>query len=436
LALSTWLILVPTACATQPPPSVITPTPTPIATPAIVAATPTPTPTPPPPVPDADKLKAALAKVPSKGVGTTSMVVLDPDGETLYSKGDKPLTPASTVKILTTMAALDVLGPDYTFTTRVVSPKKGQLILVGGGDPMLMSKEDKSSAKIATLDQLVSQTVAALKAAKVSKVTLGYDDSLFSGPEWSPNWKASWKPSTPRISALMVDSGAVSTYVAAPDPAKYAAEQFAKKLEEKKITVSKISSTKLDSAAEVVASATSAPLDTIVTYTIRYSHNVAAEIMLRYLAIEAGNKPTFDGGSKALKAWLKEHGLWQEKMVMDGGSGLSPKAKVSASVLARAVYEIQQDPRYEPISKGFPVAGKNGTLKKRFDDENEAAGVGSVHAKTGTLSDVASLAGYLTTADGATLTFAAIANKTAGQRTKAYNWLDASAAAVASCGCR
>lgn len=60
---------------------------------------------------------------------------------------------------------------------------------------------------------------------------------------------------------------------------------------------------------------------------------------------------------------------------------------------------------------------------------------GVVHAKTGTLQRVSSLTGYLTTADGATLVFSAIANRTSGQTT-AYNWLDRTAAALARCGCR
>ena len=76
----------------------------------------------------------------------------------------------------------------------------------------------------------------------------------------------------------------------------------------------------------------------------------------------------------------------------------------------------------------------NGTLKDRFNDPVEKAGRKVVHAKTGTLLGVASLAGYVTTKDGAVLTFAAMAND-AG-RTSAYNWLDRTATALAKCGCR
>jgi D-alanyl-D-alanine carboxypeptidase/D-alanyl-D-alanine-endopeptidase (penicillin-binding protein 4) len=386
-------------------------------------------------LPDPDKLAKKVKKVSNAGLGSTSVVILDPNGEVLFSSKNKPMVPASTIKILTTMAALDTLGATTSYQTRVVRSGKG-VILVGGGDPLLVSKKSKSAAKPANLNDLVAQTVAQLKLSGTKTVVLGYDDSLFSGPEWSPSWKSSWKPNTPRISALMVDSGAVSTYVAAPDPAKYAAEVFAKKLKEKGIKVSRIRSEKAKADAEQLAVVTSAPLETIVNYTIRNSHNVSAEVMLRHLARATGGKPSFDGGSKALTTWLKTTQLWESKMVMDGGSGLSMKVKVSALVLAKAIQLAQAEERYAAVLSGLPTAGKNGTLKKRFNDKSEKAGVGVVHAKTGTLRDVASLAGWLTTSDGATLSFAAITNETQGQRTRAYNWLDRTAAAIASCGCR
>ncbi len=84
---------------------------------------------------------------------------------------------------------------------------------------------------------------------------------------------------------------------------------------------------------------------------------------------------------------------------------------------------------------GLPVAGETGTLKYRFDDKSERAGRHTVHAKTGTLSGLAGLAGYLTTADGAVLVFAALGNK-ATSYYRVYDWLDREAAVVARCGCQ
>jgi len=81
------------------------------------------------------------------------------------------------------------------------------------------------------------------------------------------------------------------------------------------------------------------------------------------------------------------------------------------------------------------VAAESGTLKHRFDDRSEAAGRHVVHAKTGTLSGLAGLAGYVTTADGALLVFAELGNK-ATSYYRVYDWLDREAAVIAGCGCR
>jgi D-alanyl-D-alanine carboxypeptidase/D-alanyl-D-alanine-endopeptidase (penicillin-binding protein 4) len=117
------------------------------------------------------------------------------------------------------------------------------------------------------------------------------------------------------------------------------------------------------------------------------------------------------------------------------GSGLSFSARVTPTVLAKAVLASLDTPALAGVAAGLPVAGLSGTLKDRFDDKAEKVARGNVHAKTGTLVGVAALAGYLTTADGARLVFAIIANKTRGQTT-AYNWLDRSTAVLVRCGCR
>ncbi|MCL1838990.1 MAG: D-alanyl-D-alanine carboxypeptidase/D-alanyl-D-alanine-endopeptidase [Propionibacteriaceae bacterium] len=427
------------ACAVLPPGLGSTPTPT--VSPAEITPSPTPhvpapIPTRPPvaALPDPEKLENELAKISSDSM-TTAVVVLDSTGSVLYSNGDKPLIPASTLKILISMAVLDTLGSETTFQTTVVQESAKKIILVGGGDPLITSNKSKSLATPANMDQLVSQTVKSLQADGVKAVDLGYDDSLFSGPTWSESWDNKWKPNTPRISALMVDSGAVSYYVAAPDAAKHAAETFAKKLRAAGIKVNKIAAAKKPASAKEIASVSSASLSRIISYLTMYSHNVAAEVLLRHLALAVGEEPSFAGGSKALTTWLKDNELWSTGMVIDGGSGLSSKAKISAEVLAKAVLRARAEAQYFPLIEGMPFAGKTGTLTTRFNDKAGKPGIGRVFAKTGTLKNVASLAGWVTTADGATLTFAAMANNTGGAGSRAYGWLDKTAATIAKCGC-
>ena len=94
------------------------------------------------------------------------------------------------MKLLTSTAALSILGPDHTFKTSVVSPKRGQIILVGGGDPYLARKAGADYPKRATISGLARATASRLKQDKIKKVSLGYDSSLFKGPAWNPRWPA------------------------------------------------------------------------------------------------------------------------------------------------------------------------------------------------------------------------------------------------------
>ena len=168
---------------------------------------------------------------------------------------------------------------------------------------------------------------------------------------------------------------------------------------------------------------------------MRVSNNVAAEVMARHVALGQGRAGSFAGATAAVKQWLVAHGLWVEGMKIDDGSGISAASRVSPGVLARAIKLSLDTPELAAVADGLPVAGVSGTLKDRFADPAEKAGRKVVHAKTGTLPSVATLAGWVTTKDGARLAFAAMANKAAG-RTTAYNWLDRSAAVLARCGCR
>lgn len=390
----------------------------------------------PAPVPDPEKLAARLAKVSRTGIARSGIAVLADDGAVLADRGaDRPLAPASTLKLLTTLAAVDTLGADHTFTTSVVSPSKGRIVLVGGGDPLLTDKTSTSATKPASLQALAVHTAEALAASGVTKVRLGYDDTLFSGPDFNPAWKSRWRGYLSRVTPLMVGEGRFDQWRSDPEPALTAATAFAKRLQKQGIRVTVVGRQEAPDGAATVASVSSARLSAVIARTLRLSDNSAAEVLARHVALATGRTPSFAGATAAITAWLKDHDLWDDGMVLRDGSGLSDRSRVTPSVLARALLLAVHTPELRAVADGLPVAGENGTLKDRFDDSSEAIARGNVRAKTGTLVGVASLAGYLTTADGARLVFAAMANGTAGQNT-AYNWLDRSAAALVRCGCR
>lgn len=440
-ALATGVVTGLTACSAVPPPHLSSPSsPTgpsghPSATQPAVAPTPSPTPTP-PPVPDGPVLAEELAEVSRSGIKATGVVVVDPaSGTTLTSRGDAPLVPASTMKVVTTLAAVDTLGAAATFTTRVVAPRAGRLILVGGGDPMLTDKQSGSKAKAGSLEALATSTVAALKASGTTSVRLGYDASLFAGPGWHPSWKPTWRSYTALVGALTINGARSGPWAVHPDPARTAATAFAARLKAAGIKVTTVKAERAKPSATVVAEVHSSPLAAIVGHTLRNSDNFVAEVLARQVSLRAGGDGSFKAAAAAVRSWLKAHDLWAEGMVIDDGSGLSRKSRLRPSILARALSLVLITPALSAVAKGLPVAGVNGTLKDRFDDKSEKAGRKVVHAKTGTLLGVASLAGYVTTRDGATLAFALMANQATGRDT-AYNWLDRTASVLAGCGCR
>jgi D-alanyl-D-alanine carboxypeptidase/D-alanyl-D-alanine-endopeptidase (penicillin-binding protein 4) len=385
--------------------------------------------------PDADVLAAQLAEVSKKSMKDVGYAVYSADGTALVASSDKGMVPASTMKVLTAMAAVDVLGAATTYSTSVVSAKRGKITLVGGGDPFLTVKKSTVPAKPANLNALVAATAKALKAQKVKKVALTYDASLFSGSSYSSSWKKEWASYTPRIKALLVNSGKSTGWRADADPAKAAAKLFASKLVKKGVKVTSVKSAKAPKGATALATQTSATVGTMVRRMLRYSDNVAAEVLARQVALAQGRPGSFSGASAALTAWLKEHQLWASGMRIDGGCGLSSKTKLRPSVLNLALVQALDDVRFLDVTAGLPVAGVDGTLKKRFNDKQEAEGRKVVHAKTGSLKEVSALAGYVTTKDGALLTFAFMASHPSSQSKAASNWLDRSATVLAKCGC-
>ena len=390
----------------------------------------------PAPLPNPAILTAKLKAVSTKGIAQKSVIVTTTDGQVLANRSaNTPLTPASTMKVLTTMAAVDILGATDTFATRTVDDGDGRVFLIGGGDPFLTDAASTKPYKLASLATLAGGTAKALKAIKRTTISLRYDASLFSGPVFSPKWKSKWRTSEARVAALEINSGKLSNGRPATNPAKTAANALAKRLRSAGITVKSIVAGKAAATSTELARVTSATVSTIVQRTLLVSDNVAAETLLRQAAVAKGKTGSFTGASANLRDWLIAHNLWASGQKIYDGSGLAPASKLTTAVLAGAIRLALADAKFAPIIAGLPVAGETGTLKDRFDDKSERAGRHTVHAKTGTLSGLAGLAGYLTTADGAVLVFAELGDK-ATSYYRVYNWLDREASVVAGCGCR
>jgi D-alanyl-D-alanine carboxypeptidase/D-alanyl-D-alanine-endopeptidase (penicillin-binding protein 4) len=360
----------------------------------------------------------------------------------VYRSGSGAVTPASTTKLLTTTAALEKLGPTARFRT-TVRQSGNRIILVGGGDPFLASSRATAKGLYptrATLDDLAARTSAALAKDGLTRVRLGYDDSLFSGPTVSPDWPATYLPEgvVPPITALWTDEGRGSGRRYVADPSSAAADVFAAALATHGIRVrGRISSTVSPTSAPEIAAVESAPLGEIVERTLAVSDNNAAEVLGHQVGLVVGGDGSFAGGTAAVMKVLRELGVDTSGSTVYDGSGLSRRNRLTPETLLGVlrVAASAEHPELRQVITGLPVAGFTGSLQWRFD-EAPAAARGRVRAKTGTLTGVHGLAGIAADVDGNLMAFVAIADKVAVPQTLAARHdLDLIAGALGACHC-
>jgi serine-type D-Ala-D-Ala carboxypeptidase/endopeptidase (penicillin-binding protein 4) len=419
--------------------------PTPTASPSAAAAAPSPVlvPAPTGPPPNAARLAGRIAGVRvADAKGTYSAAVVDVGtGAAVFGHGaGQGRIPASTLKLLTSGAALSRLGPDHMFRTRVVSSRPGEIVLVGGGDPYLAEKPTPGEfPRRASVTDLAKRTAAALAKRKIKTVRLGYDASLFPGPAWNPAWPSAYHDQVTPVSALWIDEGRIggSPGPRVKDPRREAATVFAAGLRRNGLRVTGIRATKAAFSAPEVAAVSSPPLARIVEKLLMASDNDAAEVLFRQVAIAGGRPGSTVEATKAMRAELTRLGVWTDGTRIVDGSGLARQNRVPALTLARLLRLSAEDDgsKLRAVVTGLPVAGVEGTLRRRFGDDASLAGRGVVRGKTGTLRKVQSLAGMLRTRDGSVLVFAFLINNPKN----AYNarvWLDRVTAAISTCGCR
>ena len=359
------------------------------------------------------------------------------DGSELASSGDGAYIPASTTKVLTSFAALSLIDPQTRFTTRVVQ-QGDRIVLVGGGDPYLATKVDKKADRVirADLTTLARRTAAALEKAGTTTVRMVFDASLFAGPSASPTWEPTYVSQnivTP-VSALWADQG-VERGIRAKDPAASAARIFADLLSDRGITVSgDPAAGRAPAGGSTIGVVRSAPVAQIVEALIRASDNQAAEVMLRQLALAAGQPASFDGGTAAVVTTLEAADIDTAGLVLRDGSGLSRANRIAPRTLAETVNVAAATARTSGLVPDLPVSGFTGTLVDRF--ARLTTSLGTVRAKTGTLSGVHSLAGFALDATGRPVVFALMADRAdRAEPLAAQAALDKVAAAIAACTC-
>jgi len=337
-------------------------------------------------------------------------------------QADAPYIGASTQKLLTGAAALAVLGPDSTLSTRVFTtgdPASGtvdRLVLVGGGDPLLSTDDfravleaDPTTAgtPVTAMESLADLVVAKgiRKVNALSVVDDRYDDERYN-PQWPPNYRSEGQIGP--IGALTVNKG-FSRYKPTPvpvdDPALTAGAALAQLLRARGVTV--IGATqrgKVPDGATELGHIDSAPVKDIVAEMVRSSDNLAAEMLVKEIGVHEAKQGTTAAGVAAAMKKLGELGVPTTGVNMVDGSGLGRDNRVTCRALAGTI-DLGGRPEFAALWAGMPVAGQSGTLA----DEFHGTGLeGKLRGKTGFINGVTGLAGLVDT--GRPVRFALIVN--------------------------
>jgi D-alanyl-D-alanine carboxypeptidase/D-alanyl-D-alanine-endopeptidase (penicillin-binding protein 4) len=319
--------------------------------------------------------------------------------------------PASVEKVYTTSTALLRLGPNSNLTTAVLGKGwlgryggwHGTLYLKGGGDPTFgtTSFDQYAYGAGATIQRLVRN----LRAAGITSVhgRIVGDESYFDSLRGTPPYGYQFSPDVEgSLSALVFNRGLVnqgSAYVI--HPALYATQQLELALRAGGIRVPRrtpIAAGAAPAGAKQLATVHSPPIATLVQLTNTPSDNFVAEMLLKGLGARFGGRGTTAAGAAVVRDELaSSFGIHPQ---LEDGSGLSRNDSTSP---LDVVTVLEQMATNSYFTNSLAVAGETGTL------QNEMVGTvaqGRCRGKTGTLNDVANLAGYCQAQDGHTLVFA------------------------------
>lgn len=390
----------------------------------------------------ADALVKKKLADPRLGSNVTAYVIDANSGKALIDiNSEQPMIPASTLKIFTGIAAMDVLGSQTRFET-VVKREGSLLTIVGGGDPTLVSQTPENwrgkppgSEQPPSVVQLADLAVTAIGQTSESFV-VNFDDSLFAEPQAHPTWPDLYVRTGEVAPAqgLTMDFGINDSEAVMKDPAQSVAQYFADALTARGIPAILGERKLAGETATVLTSIKSATVTDIVERMITTSNNTMAEFLAHHVGGASGAF-TYDGGASATTQALTTAQIDLTGVTILDGSGLSRSNRASAKSLVSALsYANSSDGAAWANLSGLPVAGISGTLVNRY--ELGEPGRGTVRAKTGTLSKVVALSGTIVDASGDLLIFTFLANDVPSSPKQGAAALDEVVKALAQCGCR
>ena len=311
------------------------------------------------------------------------LMVYDLDADSVVYEKDalQTLRPASTMKLLTAITALDRLGADYEFATRLMKTDSNDYYLIGCMDPMIGVEELNEIA-----DNIKAQGIDTIHGS------LYADRSMKDADLYGEGW--CWDDDNPMLSPLVHDrkDGML--------------ESISELLKARGVYFDGgIKAGTCPSGATQVCQVSHKLIEVLVPM-MKNSNNLYAESVFYQLGLMRGRPSTAKKASKAIEDVLRRAGRGESIHRFADGSGLSLYNYVSADIeVAFLRYAFSDKDLYYKLYETLPIAAIDGTLKDRMKGTPAA---GNVRAKTGTVSGISSLAGYCTTSNGRHLAFAII----------------------------
>lgn len=319
------------------------------------------------------------------------MMVYDLDADSaIYCHNERQLMrPASTMKLLTAITAIDKLGGSYQFKTDLCytgevtdGTLSGNIYCVGGFDPRF--NIDDMRAFVESIRKMGVDTI---------RGNIYADKSMKDEAQYGEGW--CWDDDNPILSPLLV--GRKDVFI----------DRFVQELREAGIVVDAFTGQgrKPDDAFCICRRFHT--IDQVLMRMLKESDNLYAESMFYQIGAASGSQPATAHSARSVMSRLIEKvGLDPKRYNIADGSGLSLYNYVTAELEVRLLrYAFKNNNIYLHLHPSLPQAGTDGTLRKRMTSPFTQ---GNVYAKTGTLSGISSLAGYCTAANGHRLAFAII----------------------------
>ncbi|MEO6569951.1 MAG: D-alanyl-D-alanine carboxypeptidase/D-alanyl-D-alanine-endopeptidase, partial [Ilumatobacteraceae bacterium] len=361
-------------------------------------------------------------------VGDRSCLAVSLDGRAVGSvHSDTVVIPASNQKILVAAVALEVLGPEFTYTTSLVGPAAvggvvaGDVYLVGGGDPVLSGEWYPT----ADLDRFppfnttsIDELARALAASGVTQIqgAVRGDGSRYDDERFAPGWGegVAGLEAGPYDALLVNDARVLGDDQRGADPGEAGAREFVRVLGEQGVSVTGGSGTGVaPTGSGELAAVRSAPLPAIIAEMLTNSDNNTAEMMVKEIGVAASGAGTRQAGLDEISATISSWGIDTDGMVLGDGSGLSLDNRLTCTTMLGVLQHAGYD---SAVGQGLAIAGETGTLVDIFADTPVK---GRLRGKTGTLNNppfnedppaVKALSGYLPVDGGGAVEFTLILN--------------------------